>query len=354
MNKPLPMHGVTNKMVETDRISLNTYFTGPDAGIPVIFLHGNFSAALYWEETMLALPDNYRGIAPDLRGYGWSEDKLINSTRGMRDMSDDIAALMDTMKIEKAHFVGWSMGAGVIYRLITDYPGRAFSVTLISPVSPYGFGGSKGVDGVPCYDDFAGSGGGVVNTDFIKLIQAGDRGEADPNSPRNVINTFYYKPPFRPAREEDFLTSALMEKTGSDKYPGDFVASPNWPNVGPGTKGTVNCWSPKYLGNDVAELIAATPKPPILWVRGNADMIVSDNSMFDLGALGKLGYVPGWPGDEVYPPQPMVSQTRAVFEKYAATGGRFEERVIENTAHGPFIEKPDEFNALFHAFIRKA
>ena len=81
-------------------------------------------------------------------------------------------------------------------------------------------------------------------------------------------------------------------------------------------------------------------------------MIVSDNSMFDFGTLGKMEFVPGWPGDEVYPPQPMVSQTRAVLEQYAAKGGRFEEHVIPDTAHGPHIEKPDEFNALFHAFLK--
>jgi pimeloyl-ACP methyl ester carboxylesterase len=354
MDKPSPLPGVTIKTVETARLRQNVYFSGPETGIPVVFLHGNFSAALYWEETMLALPDGYRGIAPDLRGYGWTEDKPIDSTRGLRDLSDDVAALLDALKIEKAHFVGWSMGAGVLYRFVTDYPGRAHSLTLICPVSPYGFGGTKDAAGTPCYDDFAGSGGGVVNPQFIQFIQAGDRSAADPNSPRNVINSFYYKPPFRAAREEDFLTASLAQKTGPEAYPGDFVPSANWPNVAPGVKGIVNCWSPKYLRGDVAELLAVTPKPPILWVRGDSDMIVSDNSMFDFGALGKLGFIPGWPGEDVYPPQPMIAQTRNVLEKYAAAGGSFDERVIANAAHSPHIEKMQEFNVLFHAFLKKA
>lgn len=353
MEKPTPLDGITNQTVATARIAHNVYFSGPEDGLPVVFLHGNFSAALYWEETMLALPAGYRGIAPDLRGFGWTEDKPIDSTRGLRDLSDDVAALLDVLGLEKAHFVGWSMGAGVLYRFVTDYPGRALSLTLICPVSPYGFGGTKDVDGAPCYDDFAGSGGGVVNPIFIERIKMADRSADDPNSPRNIINTFYYKAPFRAAREEDFLTAALMEKIGPDKYPGDFVPSANWPNVAPGVKGIVNCWSPKYLANDVAELLAVSPKPPILWVRGDSDMIVSDNSMFDFGALGKLGYVPGWPGDEVYPPQPMISQARKVFEQYAASGGSFEEHIIKDTAHSPHIEKPGEFSALFHAFLAR-
>lgn len=354
MEKPTPLSGITNRLVETARLQQNVYFSGPPDGIPVVFLHGNFSAALYWEETLLALPPGYRGIAPDLRGYGWTADQPIDSTRGLRDLSDDLAALLEALNLAHAHFVGWSMGAGVLYRFITDYPGCALSLTLVCPVSPYGFGGTKDAEGTPCYPDFAGSGGGVVNPTFIKLIEAGDRSESDPNSPRNIINTFYYTAPFRAAREEDFLTAALAEKTGPEKYPGDFVPSANWPNVAPGTRGIVNCWSPKYLAKDVAELLAVMPKPPILWVRGANDLIVSDHSMFDFGTLGELGYIPGWPGAEIYPPQPMLAQTRRVFEQYAAAGGRFSEKVLANAAHSPHLEQPTEFNALFQAFLQTA
>jgi len=347
MNKPAPLQGIEINIVETPRLKQHVYFAGPGDGVPVLFLHGNFSAALYWEETMLALPEGYRGIAPDLRGYGWTEDKLVDSTRGMRDWSDDVIALMDALGIEKTHLVGWSMGGGVAYQLLADAPERFYSATLIAPVSPYGFGGTKDVAGTPCYADYAGSGGGVVNPTFVQLIKEGDRSEKDQNSPRNVINAFYYKPPFRAEREEDFLTAALMEKTGDDRYPGDFAPSDNWPNVAPGAHGPVNAWSPKYVLRDVPLFLSAESKVPILWVRGDSDMIVADSSMFDFGALGKLGFVPGWPGDDVYPPQPMVSQTRAALEKY----GPFEEHVIPDTAHSPHIEKPGMFNKLFHAFI---
>jgi pimeloyl-ACP methyl ester carboxylesterase len=191
----------------------------------------------------------------------------------------------------------------------------------------------------------------VVNPEFVRRIKEGDRSEEDPNSPRNVINTFYYKPPFRAGREEELLTAALMEKMGDDRYPGDFVPSENWPNVAPGVWGPINAGSPKYVLVDVPALLAVQAKPPVLWIRGSDDMIVSDNSMFDFGALGKLELVPGWPGDDVYPPQPMVSQTRYVLEQYADKGGRFQEHVIQDTAHGPHIEKPDEFNRLLHEFL---
>lgn len=341
--------GITSKMVPTTRIETHVLLSGPEDGTPVVFVHGNFSAATYFEELMLAMPSQYRCIAPDLRGYGDTQDLVTDATRGLRDYSDDLKALSDVFGDKPAHLVGWSLGGGVIMQFLLDYPQLVSSLTLINPVSPYGFGGTKDVTGTPCYDDFAGSGGGTVNPEFVRRIQIKDRSAEDPNSPRNVINAFYYKAGFTAAREEAFLDAALLERTGNDRYPGDMTASTNWPNVAPGVYGPINAGSPKY-GN-VAGIVDSASKPPVLWVRGDSDMIVSDNSMFDFGALGKLGFVPGWPGDEIYPPQPMVSQTRAVLDKYKANGGSYKEVVVTDTAHSPHIEKPQAFMDAFLPFI---
>ena len=339
--------GITSQMIATPRLKMHTLSSGPATGVPVVFIHGNAASATFWEEIMLKLPPGFRGLAPDLRGYGDTEDKLIDATRGFGDWVDDLAALAQTLGLKRYHVVGHSLGGALIFSLIAAHPASIISATLVDPGSPYGFGGSKDLDGTPCYDDFAGSGGGVVNPDFPKLMAAQDRGSDNPvASPRVVMNSFYWKPPFKPAREENLLSSLMSEKIGPDRYPGDFVPSPNWPNVAPGKWGPINAASPKYVGDSVQRLLAAQPKPPILWVRGSDDQIVSDNSLFDLGTLGKLGLVPGWPGEAVYPSQPMVGQTRAVLQKYAAAGGAYWEKVIAETGHTPYVEKPDEFMAL--------
>ena len=57
------------------------------------------------------------------------------------------------------------------------------------------------------------------------------------------------------------------------------------------------------------KLYALDMKPPVLWIRGADDQIVSDQSLFDVGTLGALGAIPGYPGSDVFPSQPMVSQT---------------------------------------------
>jgi pimeloyl-ACP methyl ester carboxylesterase len=340
MDEHIPtLPGITSTFVDTPRLQQHILSCGPTDGTPIVLIHGNYSSATYWEELMLELARHgFRCIAVDLRGYGWTEDKLIDSTRGIRDFADDVADLVHTLGIEKFHIVGWSMGGEVVYRYLADHSEQILSATLQAPASPYGFGGTKGLEGTPCYEDCAGSGGGVVNPEFIRRSAAGDRSADDPNSPRNVINAFYYHAGFRAAREEDLLTSAMRERVGSDRYPGDFVPSANWPNVAPGVFGPMNGCSPKYVAGDVPALLAAKNKPPVLWIHGANDQIVGDMSLFDFGTLGKLGAVPGWPGDDVYPPQPMVSQTREVLKMYEAAGGSYREVVFDNCGHAPHIE----------------
>jgi pimeloyl-ACP methyl ester carboxylesterase len=340
--------GITSKLIDTPRIQLHVLFSGPETGTPVLFIHGNASSSTYWEEIMLKLPVGFRGIAPDLRGYGDTEDKLIDATRGVGDFVDDLLCLLDELKIEKTYVVGHSMGGAIIFGLLPAASERFLGVTLVDPGSPFGFGGTKDVQGTPCYDDFAGSGGGVVNPVFPQLMAAGDRSMDNPQaSPRIVMNSFYWKPPFKPAREEDLLTSLMTEKVGDQKYPGDFVPSDNWPNVAPGKFGPINALSPKYVGDTVKNFVASANKPHILWVRGDSDQIVGDNSLFDFGTLGMLGAVPGWPGADVYPPQPMVGQTRFVLDQYKDNGGSYEEVVIAEAGHSPYIEHPEEFMAVF-------
>lgn len=347
---PIPiLPGITSRMVATARINTHVLFSGPDDGQPVVFVHGNASSSTFWEESMLALPAQYRGIAPDLRGYGDTEDLLVDATRGAKDWSDDLRALSDALGARPAHLVGWSLGAAPILQFAIDNPALVKSLTLVNPISPYGFGGTKGEDGVPCYDDCAGSGGGSVNPEFVRRMQIHDRSGDDPNSPRNVINAFYYKPPFRAAREEEFLSSLLSEKTGNDRYPGDLTSSVNWPNVAPGVYGPINATSPRHL--NLSGIVDMPHKPPILWIRGDSDQIVGDMSLFDFGTLGKLGAVPGWPGDDVFPPQPMLLQTRTVLRRYVAQGGVYHEVVITDAGHSPHVERPQAFMAALVEFL---
>ena len=339
--------------VQTPRLKVHLRQSGA-GNTAVLLVHGNCSSGVFFEDLMQALPAAYRAVAPDLRGYGDTEPLPVEGSRGVRDWSDDLHALAQTLSLGRLHLVGWSMGAGVIMQYALDHPADVASLTLISPMSPYGFGGTKGPGGAPLAPDYAGSGGGLVNPDFVKFLAARERGDGDPNTPRNVMNGFYVKPPFRtnPAQEERWLDGVISTRIGTDHYPGDFVTSSHWPGLGPGSHGINNAMSPKYY--NTAAFKDLRPQPPVLWVRGDSDLIVSDTSFFDMAYLGQLGYVPGWPGAEACPPQPMVSQMRAVLEAYRANGGHYAEHVLAGAGHSPFLEMPGEFQAIFHAFLAQA
>jgi pimeloyl-ACP methyl ester carboxylesterase len=229
------------------------------------------------------------------------------------------------------------------------------SITLVNPMSPYGFGGTKDIAGTPCHEDFAGSGGGTANPEFVSRLALNDRGDEDQNSPRNVMNQFYFSPPFKAPeeREEVYLSSVLSTQTGEDNYPGDMTTSENWPGVAPGERGVNNAISPKYcdVSGFTNSFAGIELKPPVLWVRGAEDRIVSDASLLDLGTLGAMGAVPGWPGEETFPSQPMVSQMRAVLEEYVQGGGSYREEVVEGCGHTPHVEEPEEFRRLVFGFL---
>jgi len=310
----------------------------------IVLVHGNLSAATYFEELMLSLSKDYRCIAPDLRGYGATEDLPIDATRGARDWSDDLAALLDALDVDSAHLLGWSAGAAAILQFALDRPARTRSLTLVAPVSPYGFGGTRDADGTPTHADYAGSGGGIVNAELVKQLAARNVSADSPAAPLSLLREFFVKPPLELEREESLVRATLQQKLGERRYPGDYEASPNWPYVSPGRWGATNALSPKYY--DVSAIADLSHKPPILWVHGDSDPIVSDNSLFDAAVL-----VPE-DTDFDYPAQPMVEQTRRVLGAYQNNGGYVREVELRDTGHSPFLEKPDAFCRLLSAFLK--
>lgn len=339
--------GIIERSVTTDRYTANVLEREGEDGLPVVFVHGNVSSSLFWQPIMLDLPT--RSLAIDLRGFGGSETLPVDATRGVRDFSDDVASVLDAEGISRAHVVGWSMGGGVVMQLMLDRSDLVESVTLVSPVSPYGFGGTAR-DGSLLTPDAAGTGGGGANPDFIERLRSGDHSDEAPTSPRNVYRGSYVAAGFVSEHEDVWVTSMLSTKTGEGNYPGSSVASEAWPGFAAGDAGVLNTMSPVHF--NTSGIVDLDDKPAILWVRGDVDAIVGEESFFDLNTLGKHGVVPGWPGEQVAAPQPMVSQTRDVLDAYQAGGGSYREVVYEGVGHSAHLERPEEFRAALWEHIR--
>lgn len=343
--------GIKAQTIRTEHNSTRVLTSG-DGNIAVLFVHGNISSATFWEETMLAMPEDYYCVAPDLRGYGDAEaSKKIDARRGLRDFCDDIVALMNTLNISVFHVIGHSLGASILWQLMQDIPERLLSATLVAPGSPYGFG-AKTIDGQPYWDDYSGSGVTSTNIVLAKWMQQTIEGEEPLVSIRHIMNTTVWNAPFIPERENELLAALLTTHLGDNAYPGDYIESPNFPFMAPGIYGANNALSIKYQP-DIQQLYQIQPKPRILWIRGSDDLVISDSRSADPANLGLKGLSSGYPGQEIYPAQAHISQTRYVLEQYQASGGSYSELVLTDVGHSPYIEKPDEFNAAFHKFLEE-
>ena len=337
---------IRSRTVDTGRLRTHFIESGPEDGIPVVLLHGNLSTGRFYEHLLPEAPDRYRLIAPDMRGFGDSERKPMDATRGLRDWADDTYALLRALGIERpVHLAGWSTGGAAIAHFAMDRP--VASLTLIDPVSPYGFGGTR-ADGTPCRPDYAGSGAGVVSPDFVQRLAAGDRSAEAATSPRSVMTSSYWSPAHKEPREDELLGEVLKSAIGDDFYPGDVTPSEHWPGAAPGTRGIINALSPKYC--DWSALPDLDPKPPVLWTYGTEDVVISDSSAWDVGLLGQAGHVPGWPGEDAHPPQPMVSQTAAVLERY----GNVRVEPFEGSGHFPPIDAAERWRTLFFTYVDAA
>jgi pimeloyl-ACP methyl ester carboxylesterase len=285
-----------------------------------------------------------------MRGFGRTEPLPLDATRGLRDWSDDAHSLIRALGIDQpVHLVGWSTGGVAISHYAIDHGGVA-SLTYLDPVSPYGFGAVH-ADGTPCFPDYAGSGGGTAAPDFVAALRAQDRGSDNPFGIRTIMRTSYWRQDHHePADREDLLVDeVLLSLIGDDGYPGDFTPSENWPGIAPGTRGILNALSPKYC--NWSGIVDLDPKPPVLWTHGTADIVVADGSAWEIGALGAAGAVPGYPGAEVVPPQPMVSQIRELLDRYAQAGGSVRVEMFEGSGHGPVFDAAEKWSGIFFEFL---
>ena len=334
-------------IIETERIRTAYYRAGEGNKQKLMVLHGNFSSSVFFMPLMPYLEKKYDVVVPDLRCFGNTQILPIDATRGYRDWSDDIYSFCEAIGWKKFTLLGWSMGGDVAMQFVIDHGDMVKQLVLVAPGSPYGFGGTIDEKGTPQNPIGLGSGGGTANPGLVLAAQMGDRVIA-----KDLLNRYLFKAPFRMSKEweERFIESSALTKMGTDYYPGNYTMSWKWPYVVAGKRGVLNTMSPKY-GN-LSAFLEVDPKPQVLWIHGDDDQIVSDHSMMELGNLGRIGLIPGWPGMRAYPPQPMVSQTRYFMERYKEKGGMYIELEIPG-GHVCILESPVHFISALDAFVAK-
>ena len=103
------------------------------AGDPVIMLHGytgTLDRHFIGNGVFANVAKDHRAIAMDLRGHGKS-GKPHEPTAYGDELAKDVIRLMDHLKIQRAHIVGYSLGAMIAGRLVSTHPDRLASVAYI-------------------------------------------------------------------------------------------------------------------------------------------------------------------------------------------------------------------------------
>jgi len=97
-------------------------------GQPIIFLHGLGSTSSVWEPQFRALADGFMAMRYDLRGSGRSEH---NAPLSIESWGNDLLALMKARDIQKARFVGHSLGTLILQHFAVNHPEKVASLAFI-------------------------------------------------------------------------------------------------------------------------------------------------------------------------------------------------------------------------------
>jgi pimeloyl-ACP methyl ester carboxylesterase len=121
-----------------DGVRLHYEETG--SGVPVIFVHEFAGDHRAWEAQMRHFGQRYRAITYAARGYPPSDVPGDTTKYSQARAADDIAAVLDHLKIDKAHVVGLSMGGFATLHFGFRHASRALSLC----VAGCGYGAEKG------------------------------------------------------------------------------------------------------------------------------------------------------------------------------------------------------------------
>jgi pimeloyl-ACP methyl ester carboxylesterase len=109
---------------------IDLYFETHGTGQPLILLHGGLGSGEMFGPTLTELAQQHQVIVVDLQGHGRTAD--IDRPIDIRLMADDIAALIDHLKLDKPDVVGYSLGGGVALFTAVNYPDKVRRLVVAS------------------------------------------------------------------------------------------------------------------------------------------------------------------------------------------------------------------------------
>jgi 2-hydroxy-6-oxonona-2,4-dienedioate hydrolase len=166
----------TSRTIQTK--SGKIHYNEAGEGQPILMLHGSGPGATGWSNfgpNMKVLAEGYRVIAADMPGWGKS-DAVTHDKRNHVQAALD---LLDALEIDKAAFVGNSMGGATTLRFATEHPERMSHLVTMGAGSP----------GPVLF------GAGDGPTEGIKVLQKGYR-DPSPETMMELVQIMTFEPSF--------------------------------------------------------------------------------------------------------------------------------------------------------------
>ncbi len=110
--------------------SVRLYYEEVGSGTPILFVHEFASDYRGWEPQMREFGKRYRCIAYSARGYAPSDVPADANAYSYKHVMRDAVAVLDHLKIERAHLIGLSMGGYTSLQVALNHPGRVLSLVL--------------------------------------------------------------------------------------------------------------------------------------------------------------------------------------------------------------------------------
>jgi len=127
---------------------LKMYYEIHGSGEPVVLLHGAFMAISGdWNDWIKELSKTRKVIAIEMQGHGRTADTGRDFTYD--NLADDVAALLDYLKIPSADVIGYSLGGGVALNCAIRHPDKVRKVVSISAVFRQNGWTKEGLDAFP-------------------------------------------------------------------------------------------------------------------------------------------------------------------------------------------------------------
>jgi pimeloyl-ACP methyl ester carboxylesterase len=136
MPRPFPeVEGVEHRLVGAGGITMHVAEAGPPDADPLVILHGWPQHWYEWRHQIPTLAKHYRVIAPDLRGFGWSDAPPNGYDK--ENMGTDVLHLLDALNLDRVWLVGHDWGGWIGFLIAFRAPERFKRFVAMNITTPF-------------------------------------------------------------------------------------------------------------------------------------------------------------------------------------------------------------------------